>query len=60
MTALRSFRGLGCPQQAFGIFARFAAQNTMLVIFAVLSHGFLPAVSLYLAGFRCTVSEFGA
>ena len=39
------------------IFAHCAAQNTMLVIFAVLSHGFLPAVSLYLAGFRCTVSE---
>ena len=32
----------------------------MLVIFAVLSHDFLPAVSLYLAGFRCIVSEFGA
>ncbi len=36
MTAVRSFRGLGCPQQAFGIFARCAAQNTMLVIFVAL------------------------
>ena len=37
-----------------------AAQNTMLVIFVALSHSFLPAVSLYLAGFRCSVSELGA
>ena len=36
MTAVRSFRGLGCPQQAFGIFVRCAAQNTMLVIFVAL------------------------
>ena len=60
MTALRSFRGLGCPQQAFGIFARCAAQNTMLAIFVALSRSFLPAVSLYLAVFGCSVSEFGA
>ena len=37
-----------------------AAQNTMLAIFDALSRSFLPAVSLYLAGFRCSVSEFGA
>ena len=41
MTAVRSFRGLGCPQQAFGIFARCAAQNTMLVIFVALLRIFL-------------------
>ena len=29
----------------------------MLAIFDALSRSFLPAVSLYLAGFRCTVSE---
>ncbi|MBQ9948677.1 MAG: hypothetical protein IJO91_09855 [Oscillospiraceae bacterium] len=32
----------------------------MLAIFDALSRSFLPAVSLYLAGFRCSVSEFGA
>ena len=42
MTAVRSFRGLGCPQQAFGIFARCAAQNTMLVIFVALWRIFSP------------------
>ena len=42
MTAVRSFRGLGCPQQAFGIFARCAAQNTMLVIFVALWRIFFP------------------
>jgi hypothetical protein len=41
LTAVRSFRGLGCPQQAFGIFARCAAQNTMLVIFVALWRIFL-------------------
>ena len=39
---MRSFRGLGCPQQAFGIFARCAAQNTMLVIFVALWRIFSP------------------
>jgi len=33
---------LGCPQQAFGIFARCAAQNTMLVIFVALWRIFSP------------------
>jgi len=42
LTAVRSFRGLGCPQQAFGIFARRAAQNTMLVIFVALLRVFSP------------------
>ena len=42
MTAVRSFRGLWCPQQAFGIFARCAAQNTMLVIFVALWRIFSP------------------
>ena len=37
-----------------------AAQNTMLAIFDALSRSFLPAVSLYLTGFRCSVIEFGA
>ena len=41
-------------------FRPYAAQNTMLAIFDALSRSFLPAVSLYLAGFRCSVSEFGA
>ena len=36
MTAVRSFRGLGCPQQALVFFVRCAAQNTMLVIFVAL------------------------
>jgi len=43
---MRSFRGLGCPQQAFGIFARCAAQNTMLVIFVALWRIF-PACGIY-------------
>ena len=41
-------------------FRPYAVQNTMLAIFVALSRSFLPAVSLYLAGFRCSVIEFGA
>lgn len=58
MTAVRSFRGLGCPQQAFGIFARCAAQNTMLVIFVALWRIFFRLSLSLCSGFRCSVSEF--
>ena len=60
MTAVRSFFGAwGVPNKQM-YFRPCAAQNTMLAIFVALSRSFLPAVSLYLAGFRCSVSEFGA
>ncbi|WP_205521536.1 hypothetical protein, partial [Ruminococcus flavefaciens] len=42
-------RGLGCPQQAFGIFARCAAQNTMLVIFVALSRIFSSLWDLHIS-----------
>ena len=60
MTAVRSFFGAwGVPNKQM-YFRPCAAQNTMLAIFVALSRSFLPAVSLYLTGFRCSVIEFGA
>ena len=52
--------GLGVSPTSIWCFRPCAAQNTMLAIFVALVRSFLPAVSLYLAGFRCSVSEFGA
>ena len=64
MTAVRSFFGAWGVHNKQMYFRPYAAQNTMLAIFVAifvaLSRSFLPAVSLYLAGFRCSVSEFGA
>ena len=58
MTAVRSFRGLGCPQQAFCIFVR-VRRKIQCLLFLLRYGAYFFRLSLSLcSGFRCSVSEF--
>ena len=60
MTAVRSFRGLGCPQQAFCIFVR-VRRKIQCLLFLLRYGAYFFRLSLSLcSGFRCSVIEFGA
>ena len=63
MTAVQSFRGLGCPQQAFCIFVRVRRKIQCLLFFlrcyfSCADAHFSPAVTSLSAGFWCFSSEF--